>query len=253
LQRLLTSPLEKNNAGAKPSELLRRISAEGELTADSVTIEKVKLKKVRANLAFHDLHLEVSGAEAEWAGGVVQGGMQAVFSASPSYSVAAEFDGVNLVLLPWAERWTDRWTGTTKGTLRLTTKGVGRDELLQGLQGHGEVKLKGVEFRGWDVAASMEAGAPRLGVSRWKSGEGGFEIKDRGLNFNGIRLEGLKGPMEFGGTLSFGQEAKITIAQVDLREHKGRGSPAARSFQMSGTADALRVRIELAPVAQAKP
>ncbi len=253
LQRLLTSLLEKNNTEAKPSELLRRISAEGELTADSVTIERVKLKKVKANLAFHDLHLDVSDAEAQWAGGVVQGGMQAVFSASPRYTIATGFDGVNLMLLPWAQRWTERWVGLATGTLQLTTKGVGRDELLQGLQGHGEVKLKGVEFRGWDVAASMEAGAPRLGSSRWKNGEGEFEIKNRVLSFNGIRLEGLKEPMELEGTLSFGQEAKITIAEVDQREHKAKGIPAARSFQMSGTADALRVRIEPAAVAQVKP
>jgi hypothetical protein len=253
LQRLLTSLLEKNNTGAKPSELLRRISTEGELTADSVTIEKVKLGKVKANLAFHDLHLEVSDAEAQWAGGVVQGGMKAVFSASPSYTVAAGFDGVDLTLLPWAERWTERWVGTAKGALQLTTKGVGREELLSGLQGHGELKLKGVEFRGWDVAASLEAGAPRLGLSRWKSGEGEFGVKDRAVNFDGVRLEGLKGQMEFAGTLSFGQEAKMTISQIDLREHKTKGSPLARSFQMSGPADALRIRIEPATVAQAKP
>jgi hypothetical protein len=253
LQRLLTSLLSGNNTGAKPSELLRRISAEGELTADSVTIEKVKLGRMRANLAFHDLHLEVSGAEAQWAGGVVQGGMQAAFSASPSYKVAAGFDGVNLALLPWAAHWTERWAGTAKGTLQLTTKGVGREELLRGLEGRAELKLKGVEFRGWDVAASMEAGAPRPGLSRWKSGEGEFQVKDRAVEFDGIHLEGLKGQMEFAGTLSFGQEAKITIAPVDLREHKAKGGPVARSFQMSGTADALRIHIEPAAVAQAKP
>jgi AsmA family/AsmA-like C-terminal region len=253
LQRLLTSLLEKNNTGAKPSELLRRISAEGQLTADRVTIEKVRLEKVKANLAFHDLHLEVSGAEAQWAGGVVQGGMKAVFSTSPSYTVAVAFDGVNLALLPWAERWIERWAGTAKGMLQLTTKGVGREELLSGLQGNGELKLKGVEFRGWDVSASLEAGAPRLGQSRWKSGAGEFEVKDRALRFDGIRLEGLKGQMDFAGTLGFGQEAKITISQIDLREHKTKGSPVARSFQMSGTADALRIRIEPAAVAQAKP
>jgi hypothetical protein len=253
LQRLLTSLLGNNNAGARPSELLRRISAEGELTADSVTIEKVKLGKVRANLAFHDLHLEVSGAEAQWAGGVVQGGMLAAFSASPSYKIKAGFDGVSLALLPWVRHWTERWAGTAKGTLELNTKGVGREELLRGLEGQGELKLKGVEFRGWDVAASMEAGAPRMGLSHWKSGEGEFQVKDRAVNFEGIRLEGLKETMEFAGTLSFAQEAKITIAPADLREHKAKGSPAARSFQMSGTADALRIHIEPAAVAQAKP
>jgi hypothetical protein len=252
LQRLLPSLLGNNNAGAKPSELLRRISAEGELSADSVTIEKVKLGKAKAKLAFHDLHLEVSETEAQWAGGTVHGGMTAVFSASPKYEIAAGFDGVNLAQVPWAAHWTERWAGTAKGTLQLTTKGVGREELLQELEGSGEMKLKGVEFRGWDVASSIEAGTPRAGVSRWMSGEGEFAVKDRAVNFEGIRLEGPKGEMELAGTLSFGQEAKITIAEGDLRERNAKGSAAGRSFEISGPVDAPRIRIEPA-AAQTKP
>ncbi len=253
LQRLLPTLLGNNNAGAKPSELLRRISAEGELSADSVTIERVKLGKAKAKLVFHDLHLEVSETEAQWAGGTVRGGMTAVFSASPKYEIAAGFDGVNLAQVPWATHWTERWAGTAKGTLHLTTKGVGREELLQELEGSGEIKARSVEFRGWDVAGSLEAGAPRLGVSRWMSGEGEIAVKDRAVNFEGIRLEGAKEKMEFAGTLSFGQEAKITIAEADLRERKDKGSAAARSFELSGPVDAPRVRIEPAAVAQAKP
>ena len=125
LQRLLASLLEKNNTGAKPSELLRRVSAEGELTADSVTIEKVKLGKVKANLEFHDLHLDVNGAEAQWAGGTVQGGMQAVFSASPSYSVSAAFDGVNLALLPWGGALDRTMVGHGEGDASVDHQGRG--------------------------------------------------------------------------------------------------------------------------------
>jgi uncharacterized protein involved in outer membrane biogenesis len=253
LQRLLPSLLGNNNAGAKPSELLRRISAEGELSADSVTIEKVKLGKVNAKLAFHDLHLEVSEVDAQWAGGTVRGGMMAVFSASPKYEIAAEFEGVNLAQVPWAAHWTERWAGTAKGTLQLATKGVGREELLQELEGSGEIKVKSVEFRGWDVASSLDAGAPRMGMSRWASGEGEFAVKDRAVNFEGIRLEGAKGKVELAGTLSFGQEAKITIAEADSREHNAKGSAAARSFEMSGPVDAPRIHIEPAAVAEKKP
>ena len=109
LQRLLSSLLGNNNAGAKPSELLRRVSAEGELSADGVTIEKLKLAKAKAKLAFHDLHLEVREAEAQWAGGTVHGGMKAVFSASPKYEITAGVDGVNLAQVPWPPHWTERW------------------------------------------------------------------------------------------------------------------------------------------------
>jgi len=116
------------------------------------------------------------------------------------------------------------------------------------------MKLKGVEFRGWDVAGSIEAGAPRLGLSRWTSGDGKFTVKDRSVNFEGIRLEGLREKMELAGTLSFGQEAKIAIAEADSRERRAKGSVAAQSFTMSGPVDALRIHIEPAAAAvQTKP
>jgi len=124
LQRLLPTLLGNTSGGAKPSELLRRISAQGELSADSVTLEKVKLGKVRTNLAFRDLHLDVRHMEAQWAGGTVRGGMTAVFSAPPKYEFAGEFEGVNIAQVPWATHWTERWAGTAKGALQLKTQGV---------------------------------------------------------------------------------------------------------------------------------
>jgi uncharacterized protein involved in outer membrane biogenesis len=254
LQRLLPTLLGNNSSGAKPSELLRRISTQGELSADSVTIEKVKLGKFKANLALRELHLDVRELEAQWAGGTVRGEMTAVFSSPPKYEVAAEFESVNLAQVPWATRWTERWAGTAKGALQLKTQGVGREELLKGLEGTGEMKLKGVDFRGWDVAGSMEAGAPRMGVSRWMSGDGKFTVKGRTVNFEGIRLVGLREKMQLAGTLSFGQEAKITIAEADSRERRTKGSAGARSFVMSGPMDAPRIHIEpAAAAAQTKP
>ena len=86
LQRLLPSLLGNTNT-AHASELLRRVSAEGELTTDTLTIEKIKLAKAHAKLALHDLHLEVRDADAQWAGGTIRGGMQALFSPLPKYEL----------------------------------------------------------------------------------------------------------------------------------------------------------------------
>src|SRR5450432_423941 len=55
LQRLLPSLLGNTNAGGKPSELLRRVSAEGDLSADFIGIEKIKLTQAHAKLSLQDL------------------------------------------------------------------------------------------------------------------------------------------------------------------------------------------------------
>ena len=73
LQRLLPSLLGGTETAGRASELLRRVSAAGELSADAITIEKIKLVKARARLSLHALHLEATDVEAQWAGGAVRG------------------------------------------------------------------------------------------------------------------------------------------------------------------------------------
>src|SRR5262249_26539701 len=72
LQRLLGSFLVGSSAAnVTGSELLRRISADGELRIDDLTMEKLHLTNFRAQGSLRDLHLDVRAAEAQWAGGVV--------------------------------------------------------------------------------------------------------------------------------------------------------------------------------------
>ena len=100
LQRLLPSLLGNSTSGGKPSELLRRISAEGEVTADAVSVEKIKLSKAHAKLNLQNLRLNVHDAEAQWIGGNVRGTVQATFSSAPTYEIFAQIDHANFARFP---------------------------------------------------------------------------------------------------------------------------------------------------------
>jgi hypothetical protein len=232
LQRLLTSMLG-NTDTARASELLRRVSAEGELTADTLTIEKMKLTKAHANLALHSLHLDVSNAEAQWAGGVVRGEMQALFSPRPKYQVSATVENVNMAQFPWTARWAERWSGLASGTIQLSTAGVGREELLKHLGGVGDVRLTKIEFRGWDVEQSAESGGPFAGASHWTSGEGEFQLADQKLSLDGFRLDAAHQRTQLSGTISFGMDGNLTFAPR-LRTASGTQISQARTLHVSG-------------------
>src|SRR5208337_3815810 len=206
LQRLLASLLGNQDTNAKPSELLRRVSAEGDLAADSLTIEKLKFARARAHVAFHDLHLEVTDANAEWAGGTARGNVTAVFSLPPNYEIFAQVDRANLSLFPWSAHWAERWGGTASGKIHLTTLGIGRDALMTNLAGSGELHLKNVELHGCDVAASLETGRVHAGSSRWVVGDGEFAIKDRAIHFEPLGLENPHAKMKLSGSLNFSQD-----------------------------------------------
>jgi hypothetical protein len=252
LQRLLPSLLGKSDANAKPSELLRRVTAEGELEADSLSIEKIKLAKAHAHVAFRDLHLEVRDAEAEWAGGTARGSVSAVFSIPPKYEISAEVDRAELSQLPWSAHWSEYWGGAASGKLHLTTSGVGRDALVSQLAGSGELHLKSVELRGWDVGASMDTGILRTGASHWVSGEGEFTIAGRALQFDSITLENPHAKTRLDGTLDFSQDLNLTFAPGPADKRAAKSVAARRLFELRGPLEKPVAAVETAPVAQAR-
>jgi hypothetical protein len=244
LQRLLASLLGGGAASPAASELLRHVNAEGELRVDEFTLEKIKLGQVRTSGALHDLHLELRQAEAHCAGGRLRAKVRAVFLPRPSYDVTAELELVDLRQIPSRGNLPERFTGLASGTVHLTTQGVGRDELLRHLAGKGEIKLRDVEFRGWDVNASMTDGAPHEGASHWASGQGTFLVRDRGIVFPGLRLDEATEMTLLKGTLSFVQDSDLTL-QTLIDDQTGASLPEqGYVLKISGPLDVPKISIE---------
>jgi hypothetical protein len=246
LQRLLPSLLGGATPSPAASELVRRVNAEGELQIDEFTVEKLKFEHVHAVGALHDLRLEVRDADADWSGGKVHARVTAGFLPRPVYGVTAELERIDLAQLPAPPRAAERFAGTASGTLHLTTQGVGREELLQRLAGRGDMRVRNVEFRGWDVSASVADGEPRTGQSRWSAGEGAFTLRDRSVVLAGLRLESGREVTFVKGTVSFGRNADLTIQTATDGRRESRTPEAGRVLKISGPLDVPRVSVERA-------
>jgi hypothetical protein len=244
LQRLLPSLLGGATPSPAASELVRRVNAEGELQIDEFIVEKLRFEHVHAAGALHDLHLEVRDAEADWSGGKVHARVTAGFLPRPVYGVTAELERIDLAQLPAPPRAAERFAGTASGSLHLTTQGVGREELLQRLAGRGDMRVRNVEFRGWDVSASVADGEPRTGQSRWTAGEGAFTLRDRGVVLAGLRLESGREVTFVKGTVSFGRNADLTIQTTTDGRRESRTPEAGRVLKISGPLDVPRVSVE---------
>ena len=253
LQRLLPTLLGGSAPSTPASELVRRVNAEGELGIAQLTIEKLKLEQVLAKGSLHDLQLDVREAQAEWAGGKVQAKINAKFLPRPVYEIAAELDRVNLAQLPGAGQIAERLDGVASGALKLKTEGVGRDELLGKLAGRGEFRLSKVEFRGWDVNASVADGAAHAGVSQWATGEGSLRLQDSSILLENFRLDSGKQLTLVNGTLSFGRNADLAIETTSPRKSKDRkasDSGTGQLLKISGPLDEPKVSVEKAGVRQ---
>ena len=247
LQKLLPSLLGGTAPNTPASELLRRVNAQGELDILELTLEKMKLAQVHAKGSLHDLQLDVNEAEASWAGGKVRAKFSAKFLPRPSYDFTFQLERVNLAQLPGAGRLAERVGGVASGTLQLKAEGVGREELLGKLSGQGDLQLSKVEFRGWDVNASVADGAARFGNSRWPTGEASFRLRDRSILVDELRLDGAKESTRVNGTVSFGRDADLAVETANTPRSKNRpagDSAKARILKISGPLDGPKVSVE---------
>ena len=249
LQRLLPSLLGGSSPSPAASELVRQMNADGEINIGELTVEKLKIAGVHAEGALHDLQLEVREADARWAGGTVHAQVHAKFAPRPKYDVTAKLDRVNLAEIPAPGRFTERLAGLASGTVHVETEGVGREELIQKLAGGGEVQFKNVEFRGWDVNASVADGAAHAGTSRWTSGEGTFTMRNRGVAVENLTLESGAEKTSLLGTVSFARDADLTIETVTAGKRRGRVigvNEAGHVLKIFGPLDGPRVSVEKA-------
>ncbi len=253
LQRLLPSLLRESSPTPAASDLVRQMNADGEINIGELTIEKLKLTNVRAEGSLHDLLLDVRDADAQWAGGTVHAQVHAKFAPLPKYDVTAKLDSVNLAEMPAPGRFTERLAGFASGALHIETEGVGRDELLEKLAGAGDVRFKNVEFRGWDISASVADGSPHTGMSRWTSGAGTFTMRNRGVTVENLTLDSGFEQTSLRGTVSFTRDADLRIETLSAAKGRGRSigvTEAGHVLKISGPLDGPRVSVEKAAARQ---
>jgi uncharacterized protein involved in outer membrane biogenesis len=247
LQRLLPQLLGASAPSTPASELVRRINAQGELGIAQLTVEKLKLAKVLARGSLHDLQLDIREAQADWAGGKVGAKISAKFLPRPAYVIEAKLDHVKLSQLPGTGRFAERLGGAASGTMQLKTGGVGREELLGKLTGHGDFQLDQVEFRGWDVNASVADGTMHTGVSRWTAGTGSLNLQNSSITLEDFHLDGANELTLVNGSLSFARTADLSIETAGVRK-SSRGKPASLEaghvLKISGPWDGPTISVE---------
>ncbi|MDP9337440.1 MAG: AsmA family protein [Acidobacteriota bacterium] len=245
LQRLLPSLLGVAAAQTGPaSELVRRLKVSGEVQVDEFTIEKLSLQQLHVRGSLQDLRLQVSEGRALCAGGNVRATMLAKFLPRPVYDLRAELDRVNLSQLPIDPAATDRLGGVASGTLHLKTAGVGRDELLQKLTATGQVQLANLEFRGWDLNASVADGEAHRGISRWASGEAAFTVLDRHVILDDVRLDGGARTTVLNGTVSFARDADLSVESSPGRRALRSTAAPGHILKIVGPLDGPRISRE---------
>jgi hypothetical protein len=249
LQRLLPAGLGGAAAPPPPNVLLKRILAEGQLHADELVIEKIKLKQFSAHTKLAALHLSLQDVHAQWSGGEVSGTAEAVFSAKPRYSIDAGFGRISIAQTPWLAKVSDHLAGTAAGTVEIHAEGIGRAALIESLAGKGELQLANVELLGWDLPATMALGEWKIGNSRWTTGAGTFHLSNGVLDLTTLRLNSTSGQYLLKVRVSFSADVDMT-AESHAIGRKAIPQSTVRFLQISGPLSGLKVSLEKATAQQ---
>jgi len=104
--------------------------------------------------------------------------------------------------------------------------------------------LSNVEFRGWDLSASVADGEPRTGDSHWAAGEAVFVVRDQGIVLNNLRLDSGSEKTLVKGTVTFSQDADLTLQTIDSPPGAVNASEQRHVLKISGPLDVPHLSIE---------
>ncbi|MBI1738506.1 MAG: AsmA family protein, partial [Acidobacteria bacterium] len=164
-QRLISSAATRRGS-VEYEDQLGRLRARGQVRVDHLTLAPISLRKLRGALELDGRKIKLSDAQADFYGGAVRGSFRAELAVEPKYDVQAKFERVNLAALTTATATLKNlFSGTAAGELSLSTRGIGRENLLRALDAQAAFDFRDAQFRGLDLAESVRVGAARPGTS----------------------------------------------------------------------------------------
>ncbi len=223
-QRLISSAATRRGS-AEYEEQLGRLRARGQVQVAQLTLAPVSLHKLRGTLELDGRKLRLTDAQADFYGGAVHGSLRAELALEPKYEVQARFERVNLAALTASTATLNNlFSGTAAGELSLSTRGIGRENLLRALDAQAALDSRDAQFRGLDLAASLRAGAARPGVSSFRSAFVRLNLTAQKFQLEELRLALPAGQWDAEGTVDFAR-------RLDLRFHS---ASSLATFQLIG-------------------
>lgn len=224
-QRLISSAATRRGS-AEYEDQLGRLRARGQVRVDRLTLAPVSLHKLRGTLELDARKLRLTDAQADFYDGTVRGSFRAELAAEPKYEAQAKFERVNLAALTAATATLKNlFSGTAAGELSLSTRGIGRENLLRALDAQAALEFRDAQFRGLDLAESVRTNSVRPGASSFRAAFARLNITAEKFLLEEFRLTTSSSQWEAEGTVDFAR-------QLDIRLRSA--APSAATFHLTG-------------------
>lgn len=247
--------------GTAPSQSLTtgpigHLHARGNLRVDTFALATLEFQKLNARIELSGRSLDVSEFDAKTYGGSIEGKLHASLGADPDYLMRATVSNVSATELAAANAALDGCvSGQLSGDFRLSTHGIGRENLLNSLQADGRVSANQAIMRGLSFSSTADDSVPSGTQTPFSLVNAEFSVEARQFKFTRINLLTGKEYLEGKGSVGFDHALHFDFGQRQAATgiNKVNERVADRDIRISGLLEAPHVTSEIVSAGTLKP
>jgi AsmA-like C-terminal region len=232
-----------SDSGPSPARLagafVTKLAARGRLRAGAISVPPMHIEKFDGQAELDGRAIRIRGAQGDFFGGKISGSLDAQLVPDPSYEFQGRFDRVDLALLGRSvPSLNGRIAGIASATLTVSAHGIGRQDLIDSIEGQGTLNGRNVSLRGIDLlraASGTEAGDL---PDTFAALQGAYRIRNKSVDFVNFVLQSSEGKLQADGRVDFSHALNIRIHPSGLDAAPAPASDSLPSFLLGGTIEA---------------
>lgn len=240
LARMIGSDTGGSDSGAPPALLadafVTRLAARGRLRAGAIALPPMHIEKFDGQAELDGRTIRIHGAQGDFFGGKISGSLDARLVPNPSYDFQGHFDRVDLALLGRSvPSLSGRIAGIASATLALSAHGIGRQDLINSIEGQGILNGRNVSLRGIDLSSTASGtSAPAL-PGTFAALQGPYSVRNKSIDFVNVLLQSPEGRLEADGRVDFSHALNIRIHPSSIDSASTPAADSPPSFLLGGT------------------
>lgn len=227
---------------------IARISAQGHLHIDELALAALRLESLDATADLERGDLTLRRAQADLYGGRLSGEFRAQLETEPQYIFRGQVDRTDLSALAALSSIKNGFGGIGSGEVELAARGLGRQALLDSLEGEGFLNIQDAAIDLLDLPLdSTDTSFQDVAGNRFRSSTVSFRVQDGQIRVDPWLLSGRQRQLEIVGDIDFRRRLNLQVRSIP---HAERLDPAAESsaaddvWVLGGTLDEPQISRE---------
>jgi hypothetical protein len=222
--------------------VVTRLAAHGRLRVGKINLPPMRVEQFDGETEIGGRTIRVRKARGNFFQGKVSGSFEARLLPDPSYEFQGDFEGVNLhqlgLALPFLN---NRIGGITSGSLALSAHGIGRQKLVDSLEGRGTINARNVEIGDLDLSSAFPAGDPARGPAVFSSIQAAYSVSARGISLSDSVLDDSQGKLHAVGRIDFSHALSLQLHPPVLQAEGDPGAAVQATFLLTGTIESPKL------------